>query len=168
MNDIFIKSIVFLMVVLILGLCLAPFKDVFDSYIFEGFKGYKRYKSDDVSYPGLFPISVDKPILNDFPLIGGDQVSTKNSSDIWWEYPSFGVGSFKQLTNNIRYNRNPDNGTCSRAEFCNAIYNNKRNQTNVITPLPPAQEGSGARVGYYRSEPNDLFFSIPTNENILY
>ena len=40
--------------------------------------------------------------------------------------------------------------------------------TNIITPLPEAEEGDGARVGYFRSEPNKLFFSIPTNQNILY
>ena len=35
-------------------------------------------------------------------------------------------------------------------------------------PLPMAEEGEGARVGYFRSQPNELYFSIPTNENILY
>ena len=63
---------------------------------------------------------------------------------------------------------NPDNGKCSRAEVCGALYRDAKTESNVVKPLPPAQEGPGARVGYYRSEPNDLFFSIPTNENILY
>jgi hypothetical protein len=52
--------------------------------------------------------------------------------------------------------------------MCNALYKNKKHKSNIIKPLPPAQEGQGARVGYYRSEPNLLFFSIPNNENILY
>jgi hypothetical protein len=52
--------------------------------------------------------------------------------------------------------------------MCNALYKNKKHKSNIITPLPPAEEGAGARVGYYRSDPNLLFFSIPTNENILY
>ena len=43
-----------------------------------------------------------------------------------------------------------------------------KNKSNIIKQLPPAEEGPGARVGYYRSDPNLLFFSIPTNENILY
>ena len=47
-------------------------------------------------------------------------------------------------------------------------YKNKDNKSNIVTPLPPAEEGPGARVGYYRSEPNMLAFSIPDNENILY
>jgi hypothetical protein len=37
-----------------------------------------------------------------------------------------------------------------------------------VTPWPPAEEGEGARVGYFRTEPNELYYSIPTNENILY
>ena len=122
----------------------------------------------ELTVPGDFPRSVDKPILDDFPLIGYKGVSENSASTIWKDYPVFDVGSFKQLTNNIRYNRNPDNGKCSRAEFCGALYHDAKHLPNVITPLPPAQEGPGARVGYYRSEPNDLFFSIPTNENILY
>jgi hypothetical protein len=52
--------------------------------------------------------------------------------------------------------------------MCNALYKKKKNKSNIVNPLPPAQEGAGARVGYFRSEPNMLAFSIPTNENILY
>jgi hypothetical protein len=101
-------------------------------------------------------------------LIESKGVSANNASDIWKDYPVFGLGSFEQITNNIRFNRNPDNGKCSRAEVCGALYRDAKTESNVVKPLPPAQEGPGARVGYYRSEPNDLFFSIPTNENILY
>ena len=164
MKDTTVKNILFLLFILVAGLYLAPFY----KKAFEGFKGYKRYKSDVLTVPGDFPRSVEKPILDDYPLIGYNGVSANNASDIWKDYPVFGVGSFKQITNNIRYNRNPDDGKCSRAEFCGALYHDAKHQTNVIKPLPPAQEGPGARVGYYRSEPNDLFFSIPTNENILY
>jgi len=163
MKDTFIKSILFLLFIIIAGLYLAPMREML-----EGFKGYKRYKSDVLTVPGDYPRSVDKPILDDYPLIGGNQVSTNSASTIWKDYPVFGVGSFEQITNNIRYNRNPDDGTCSRAEVCGALYHDAKHKTNIITPLPPAEEGQGARVGYYRSEPNTLFFSIPTNENILY
>ena len=163
MNNTFIKSSLFLLFILVVGLYLAPMQEML-----EGFKGNKRYKSDILTVPGEFPRSVDKPILDDFPLIGGNQVSTKNTSDIWQDYPVLDLGSFEQITNNIRYNRNPDDGKCSRAEFCGALYRDAKHETNEIVALPAAEEGSGARVGYYRSEPNSLFFSIPTNENILY
>lgn len=130
----------------------------------EGFSGLY-----DLSTPGIFPKSLDQAILNDYPLINKNETSNKNYSDIWWEYPIFGVGSFEQITNNLRYYDNPDEGTCVRADFCNAIYYNKKDtKSNIITPLPPAEEGPGARVGYYRTEPNELYYSIPTNENILY
>ena len=164
MKDITVKSILFLLFILVAGLCLAPFY----KKAFEGFEGNKRYKSDVLTVPGDFPRSVDKPILDDFPLIETKGVSSNSASTIWKDYPVFDMASFKQITNNIRYNRNPDDGTCSRAEFCGALYRDAKHPTNIIKPLPPAEQGPGARVGYYRSEPNDLFFSIPTNENILY
>jgi len=144
-------SILFLILILTFSLYLAPF-------LKEGFQS-----------PGDFPISVDKPILNDFPLIVKNETSRDNYSDIWWHYPIFKLGSYKQITNNLRYRYNPDDGTCIRADFCGALYHDKKNnKTNITVPLPPAEEGPGARVGYFRAEPNDLFYSIPTNENILY
>jgi len=130
----------------------------------EGFSGLY-----DLTSPGTFPKSVEQAILNDYQLIGKNETSNQNYSDIWWKYPIFSIGSFKQITNNLRYHDNPDEGTCIRADFCNAVYYNKRDKTsNIIAPLPPAEEGTGARVGYFRTEPNELYYSIPTNENILY
>ena len=164
MKDTTIKSILFLLFILVIGLYLGPFY----KKVNEGFKGFKRYKSDVLTVPGDFPRSVEKPILDDFPLMDTKGVSANNASDIWKDYPVFALGSFEQITNNIRHNRNPDNGQCSRAEVCGALYYDAKHESNVITPLPPAEQGNGARVGYFRSEPNKLFFSIPTNENILY
>lgn len=159
MKDKFIGSIIFLIVIMVLGLYLAPFIPNI-----EGFSGLY-----ELTTPGNFPNSVDQAILDDYPKIGKNQTSNNNYSDIWWNYPVFQLGSFKQLTNNLRYHYNPDEGTCVRADFCGAIYNNKQNtKSNIINPLPPAEEGPGARVGYFRTEPNELYFSIPTNENILY
>ena len=87
---------------------------------------------------------------------------------MWWKYPIFSLPSFKQQTNNLRYRNNPDDGTCTRPEFCGALYHDIKNKSNEIYPLPPAEESDGARVGYFRTEPNKLYYSIPTNENILY
>lgn len=154
MKDNFFMSILFLIGILAVSLYFIPFMKNF-----EGFSGLT---------PGTFPKSVNQAILDDYPLIGKNETSNKNYSDIWWEYPIFGVGSFKQITNNLRYYKNPDEGTCVRADFCNALYYDKPNKSNIITPLPPAEEGPGARVGYFRTEPNELYYSIPTNENILY
>ena len=151
-----IYGIIFLLIIIVLGLYLAPIIKM------DGFK------SQDLATPGKYPVSVDKPILNDFPLIGKNEVSNNSASTIWWHYPVFSLPSFKQVTNNLRYVKNPDEGTCSRAEFCGALYHSIKNKPNEIYPLPPAEESSGARVGYFRTEPNKLYYSIPTNENILY
>jgi hypothetical protein len=149
---------IFLFLILALGLYLAPFIKTM-----EGFKTSTFAKTE-----GTYPISVDQAILNDYPLIGRNETSNDSYNDIWKDYPIFSLGSYKQITNNLRYHKNPDNGTCIRADFCGALYHNKKTKSNVIKPLPPAEEGAGARVGYFRSEPNELYFSIPTNQNILY
>lgn len=154
MNNSFFKSIIFLVIIMAAGLYLAP--------LLKGVEGFVPL------LPGIYPKSDDKVILNDYPQIGKNETSNNNYSDIWTEYPVLPLASFEQITNNLRYHENPDEGTCVRADFCGALYNNKRVPTNVVNPLPQADEGAGARVGYFRSEPNELFFSIPTNENILY
>jgi hypothetical protein len=165
MKDKVFGSIILLLVILALGLFLAPF---IKQKLNEGFRPVYKFKSNDLTTPGDFPISVDQAILNDFPLIGKNDVSNDSASEMWWKFPIFGVSSYKQLTNNLRYFKNPDIGICTRPEFCGALYHDIKNKSNVVVPLPEAEEGEGARVGYYRTEPNKLFWSIPTNENILY
>ena len=159
MKNAFFKSIMILTLILVLGLYLAPcIRQI------EGFNSKLLGTTE-----GIYPVSVDKPILDDYPLIGKNETSNNNYSDIWSNYPVYEIGSFEQTTNNLRYINNPDNGQCIRADFCGALYNNKKDdKSNIIVPLPPAEEGEGARVGYFRSDPNELYFSIPTNENILY
>jgi hypothetical protein len=134
------KSIKFLMGILVLSLLFAPFiKKI------EGFSS--------INSPGVFPSSVEKPILNEFDFIGKNQTSDKNYNQIWWHYPIFSLGSFEQITNNLKHIYNPDQGTCMRADFCNAFYKNKKNiKTNITKPLPEVENGPGKRVGYFRSE----------------
>ena len=140
---------------------------VFDKlFTFKFNEGFETTQFSRVE--GIYPVSVDKAILEDYPHIGKNEVSTESASNMWWTYPVFSLASFKQQTNNLRYRNNPDEGTCTRPEFCGALYRNKKNKSNEIEPLPPAEEGPGARVGYFRTEPNILPYSIPTNENILY
>ena len=152
-----LKSILFLLVIIILCFSLAP--------IIRTFEGFQ---SNDLSTPGTYPVSVEKPILNDYPFSGRTGVSNNSANKIWWHYPIFSLPSYEQITNTLRYRYNPDDGMCSRSEFCGALYDSIKTKPNEIYPLPPAKEGDGARVGYFRSEPNLLFYSIPTNENILY
>lgn len=150
MSKTFISAAVFLLIILILSLYLAYFS-------IEGFHNQ-----------GAFPLSVDKVILDSYPQIGKNQTSNASVTKDWWYYPIFSEPSFKQITNNLRYRNNPDDANCSPFDVCGALYRQKKNKSNEIFPLPVAQEGNGARVNYYRTEPNLLFYSIPDNENILY
>ena len=151
-------SILFLILILSFGLYLAPL-----------IKKIEGFKSNDLKTPGDYPVSIDKAILNDYPLIGKNETTNNDYNDIWWRFPIFSVGSYEQITNNLKNHYNPDDGSCIRADFCGALYhNNKHTKSNITLPLPPAEEGPGARVGYFRTEPNELYYSIPTNENILY
>jgi len=160
MNN-FTKSAGFLLIIIVLALGFAPYNSKFD-----GFHNYKKKNLKNTSNDTF--ASENQAILDDYPLIGKNQVSNDSASSMWWHYPIFSLPSFKQHTNNLRYYNNPDEGTCTRAEFCGALYHSKPNKTNEVYPLPPATEGPGARVGYFRTEPNYLYYSIPTNENILY
>lgn len=107
------------------------------------------------------------PLLSDvYPTINRNQVSNKNSDKLWWYYPSFGVGSFKQITNNIKYPNNPDNGTCSPGLFCGTFYKDAQQKSNISVPLKPVKYGDGARVNFYRNDKYLLQFN--NKDNILY
>jgi hypothetical protein len=170
MKNKFIGSIIFLIVILALGKYFTNLREpfIYSSNLTEGFSGLY-----DLLTPGGFPKSIEQSILDDYPQIGKNETSNNNYSQIWWHYPVLPLASYKQVTNNLRYRYNPDEGTCVRADFCGAIYHDKKDynfvkKSNIIKSLPVAEEGTGARVGYFRTEPNKLYFSIPTNENILY
>ena len=112
-----------------------------------------KYNKNGFSNLGPYPQSVDLPILmGDYPYTDRKTVSNDSYNDIWWYRPIFRLGSFKQLTNNLRYYRNPDDGTCITAEFCGALYKDKNTKTNIIMPMPPVPNGQGPRVNYYRTK----------------
>ena len=156
-----IYSSLFLLTIMVIGIILAPYIQSLSS---EGFD------NKDLATPGTYPETDDVPILTGyFPYSGKKTVSNDSAYKMWWHYPTFTEGSYAQITNNIRYPNNPDIGRCTPADFCGALYKEKKdNPSNYVYPLPPAEEGNGARVNYYRTEPNLLSMSINTNENILY
>lgn len=96
----------------------------------------------------------DLPLLHDsFPLTGAKRVSGRSVEDNWRYYPVFSEPSFAPLTNNLRYPRNPDDGQCTPAEFCGAMYHDRADpKSNEVWPLPPVPEGPGVRVGYFRTD----------------
>lgn len=146
--------IVFFLFFLITPLLLQSFTEGFQPNVLAINQKYPQVQ-DDVLLKG------------DYPLTGRKGVSNNNSYNIWWHYPIFKVGSYAQITNNIKYPNNPDDGQCMPAEFCGAIYKEKPNMpSNYIEPLGPVPDCPGARVNYYTTQQNLLPFKNPGN--ILY
>ena len=79
----------------------------------------------------------------------------------------FEVGSYAQETNNIRHPKNPDEGTCTPADFCGALYKNRPATSNVVEPMPPVCKGPGARVNYYKATTQNMM-PYYNNNNIQY
>jgi len=97
-------------------------------------------------------------LLNhDYPLTKKQNLSNNNASNVWKDYPVFKLGSFEQITNNLKYFRNPDIGICSPEIFCGSLYKDKSHPKNTSKWLPPVNsKSSQARVNYYNTSPNLL------------
>lgn len=158
------NQIVFLLLLIILALGLPL---VFNfSNIYEG---YSNYSLDQAT--GKFPDAQTQVLVqNTYPPIGKNQISDDNASDIWWHYPTFELGSYAQITNNIRYPDNPDIGRCTPASMCGALYHDKNTGNNYVKPLPPVNPDCGTRVGYFTTD-EQVITSLPYRtdlQNILY
>jgi len=116
---------------------------------------------------GNYPTSESDVLLEDsFPITGKNGVSTHSSTNTWWYYPQLPINSYKQITNNLKYHNNPDNGTCTPSEFCGTLYKDYQIKKNVNEPLPPVEQTCGSRINYYNSPVNLLTFRNITS--ILY
>ena len=158
------NQIVFLLLLIILALGLPL---VFNfSNIYEGYSNYSLDQST-----GNFPDAQTKVLVQDtYPPIGKNQLSNNTSNDIWMDYPIFQLGSYEQITNNIRYPDNPDEGTCMPASMCGALYHDKKTGDNYVKPLPPVNPDCGTRVGYFTTD-EQVVTSLPYRtdmQNILY
>ena len=88
----------------------------------EGFSNYSLGATT-----GNYPSSETDVLLQDsYPITGKNGVSNDGSNEIWWHYPIFEVGSYDQITNNLKYPNNPDTGRCMPANFCGALYKEKQ------------------------------------------
>ncbi len=86
---------------------------------------------------------------------------------MWQRYPIYELGSYDQITNNIRYPNNPDDARCTPANMCYAVYKDKNIGSNEAKVLPPLDPNAGTRVGYFDTDENLMTFR--TNmQNILY
>jgi hypothetical protein len=132
----------------------------------KSYEGYSNYILADAN--GDYPSAQTKVLVQDFyPPIGKNQLSDNTAQDIWRDFPAFGVGSYKQITNNIRYPNNPDEGTCMPASMCGALYHKNQLKSNYVTQLPPVNPDCGTRVGYYNTYVNLLPYRTDM-ANILY
>ena len=122
-------------------------------------EGYSNYYLGSTN--GIYPLSQTNVLVQDtYPITGKNGVSNNGSNEIWWRYPIFKVGSYKQITNNIKYPNNPDN-------FCGSLYEDKNIKSNYTEPLPPVEPTNGTRIGYFNTNINMLPFR--TDEpNVLY
>ena len=151
------SAFLFLLVILIIGLMLPMF---FPSIVRQGYQNL-------LATAGVYPQSEDGRELYDYPSTGRKGVSDNGNAQNWWHKPVFEVGSYEQITNNLRYVKNPDDGSCTPGEFCGALYSDKQYGSNIAQSLPPTGfDPEGTRVNYYNSSPNRMPF---VNEgNILY
>lgn len=122
--------------------------------------------SGDNTYTPKDPTG-DLLLKDTYPLKEKIGVSNDTANKIWWHYPTFEVGSYAQITNNIKYPNNPDIGRCTATEFCGSIYDEYQKKTNYIEPLPPINPECGTRVGYFSTGINLLPYRNDT-QNILY
>jgi len=119
-------------------------------------KGQKFKREGFLAEPGQYPMSENGPLLGDsFKYTGTKTVANNSSYTNWWRFPIFSVGSYAQITNNLKYRKNPDDGQCITPDFCQALYEDKKNKTNISKPLPPVPPTSGqTRVNYYNTPYN--------------
>lgn len=147
--------------ILLLIFLLLGFSSQSPSFLKEGFTLDKA--------SGKYPNAQYEVLVQDsFPITHKVGVVDANGASLYKSYPVFQVGSFKQLTNNLRFWKSPDNGTCMPAGMCGTLYQSKRNKSNVVKPLPPVCISTdGARVGYWNTHQNLLPY---TNDevNVLY
>lgn len=117
---------------------------------------------------GNYPNSDTDVLLQDvYPITGINGISNNSASNMWWNYPIFKLGSYAQITNNIRYPNSPDVGRCTPASMCGALYSKINNKPNVVKPLQPLNPGCGTRIGYNFTNYNLLPFRTDQS-NILY
>ena len=128
--------------------------------LFQKTEGYTNYNLEGAT--GNYPDAENNILVQDFYPRKDNVVSENNNQNIWWHYPTFKLGSYDQITNNIRYSNNPDIGKCTPSEFCGVLYKDNQEKTNYVKPLPPVDVNCGTRIGYFATDINMLPFRSET------
>ena len=124
------KQIIFLFCVLVLITSLPIF---FSVKKVEGYSAINLEQSSDLLVGDIYPT------------IGKNEISSNSSSNY---SPYVELGSYAQTTNNNKYPNNPDNGSCTPASMCDALYKDIHGK-EIQTQLHPVSENGGVRVGYF-------------------
>lgn len=113
------------------------------TYVFLG------YKEGFTLSPGNYPCTSENPILvGDYPIKKNPQLSSNTYEKNAEMTPYTNMAAYEQSTNNVKNWVTPDDGSCSPAEFCGALYNKKVFET-ITSNMPNDNEGT--RVNYYVS-----------------
>jgi hypothetical protein len=154
------KGYIFLLTIIILALGIPIFINSIQKNSFsENFENKSNLVNTD--------IQKDILLTDSYPWTGNKGITNNDANSIWWHYPIFELGSYDQITNNLKYPNNPDEGTCMPASICGALYKEKQLKSNYIKPLPPVDPNAGTRVGYFTTDINLLPFRTDV-PNILY
>ena len=89
------NNILFLILILILSLGFPLFFNLVESM--KKLEGYSNLTLE--SSIGKISLSGDVLVQDTYPITGRNGISNDGASDIWWHYPIFEVGSYKQITN---------------------------------------------------------------------
>lgn len=130
---------------------IALFLIVLAAYLYNLFF---RPSSYEEGFVPLLPASTSASshLLDYYPnLDPTGKLGEKGSNQLWWHYPTFKVGSYDQITNNIRYPNNPDVGQCQPDSMCNVMYGDRQEKTNYYEAPTPPPAGK-VRVGFYNTD----------------
>lgn len=73
---------------------------------------------------GVYPDAFSRFLLQEMYPVKIKKDLNEDVTRMRYYKPIYNLGSYDQITNNIRYPTNPDIGNCSPQEFCGAIYKN--------------------------------------------
>ena len=91
-------------------------------------------------------------LANFYPLTNKKVLGDTEYKNIWYLFPHTKTKSFNQITNNLKYLRNPDIANAIPAEFNGIFYKDIKNKSNIIYPLPPVENSPDkVRVGYFNT-----------------
>ena len=80
--------------------------------------------------PGTYPVSVTNPLLSSYKERQPPRLSNLTLQELSKMKPVYSANS--QKNNNVRYWSSPDNGSCTPADFCDAIYEPNPDMVNKM------------------------------------